>query len=195
MASFIQTLTVSQSHTILTASFAFRDYNRPNSHLFIHVTNRHWALINSFKNTFYVPGILPGLVIQWSRILLTMRETDIITYKSLEGKARSLWECKTGQSVLVWSGYKSFLEKCCLNWRMSRKPWRVWRICVHTGTHRIFPASSEKACHLLQRSSRRTGCGRREGQRAWGHQHGGHYGASPSASREEWKVPSLRWVW
>lgn len=144
MASFIQTLTVSQSHTILTASFAFRDYNRPNSHLFIHVTNRHWALINSFKNTFYVPGILPGLVIQWSRILLTMRETDIITYKSLEGKAQSLWECKTGQSVLVWSGYKSFLEKCCLNWRMNRKSWRVWCICVCTQAHTEFFQIVEK---------------------------------------------------
>ena len=144
MASFIQTLTVSQSHTILTASFAFRDYNRPNSHLFIHVTNRHWALINSFKNTFYVPGILPGLVIQWSRILLTMRETDIITYKSLEGKAQSLWECKTGQSVLVWSGYKSFLEKCCLNWRMNGKSWRVWCICVCTQAHAEFFQIVEK---------------------------------------------------
>lgn len=61
-------------------------------------------------------------------------ERQIITHKSLEGKAQSLWGCKTGQPALVWSGYKSFHEKCCLSWRMSKNH----GVCVHACVCRTF---------------------------------------------------------
>jgi hypothetical protein len=183
MVSFIQTLTVSESHTILTASFAFRDQNRPNSHLFIRATNRHWVLINSFKNTFYVPGKMPGLGMelgtQWWRILLTMQEREIMTYNSRGGK-HGVWEVKQeGCSYL--SGHQSFPEKRCLTGRMSRS----CGACVHMHVWELARESREGTFKGTEGSQ---DVDEKEGQRKQASWDARHYGSFPQP-QGPWEMP------
>lgn len=119
-------------------------------------------------------------------------ERQTITHKSWEGKAQSPWGYKTGQSVLVWSGYKSFLEKCHLSWWMSRSVCMSVCVCML----RTFQKVETERVTFKDTEGQDVEEGRgRKCKKAeiWGivdiPQHQGTY------CRKEWLISNHKWVW